>query len=290
MLLLRRMVSALLAAATLPAASCVLDVSGQGASPETAGAGATGSGGRGGGGGAPAAPPIEVAGQLLVALDATDPAGVAGTWTNRGELGDFTAVGTPALGSFGSVEAVEFDGESDAYEGPASVPTIEGDDDRTIEVWVNNPTVDSHEETMVSWSDRGGPGGTMVSFNYGDSGTWGAMTHWGDSDLGWGASGPPAPGEWHHLVYTHDGTTARVYADGVEEGAKPATLSTRAGSSINIAAQRRGQELQFVNEYDGVQQAGSLWIAVVRVHSGALTAAQVQANLEAEAPRFHGGP
>jgi hypothetical protein len=169
------------------------------------------------------------------------------------------------------------------------VPGIVGAEDRTIEVWVNNPTIDSHEEAVVSWSDRGGPAGTMMSLNHGASVTWGAALHWtmaGQTpDMGWGAGGPPAPGQWHHLAYTYDGTTARVYEDGVERNSKAVALLTKPGFSINLAAQRNGA-IQFVNEFDGTQQAGSLWIAIVRVHDGLLTPAQIQANFLAESPRF----
>jgi Concanavalin A-like lectin/glucanases superfamily len=229
-------------------------------------------------------PPIAVAGELLVALDANDPTAGSATWVNAGTLGDFNAMGKPAVGSLGSVRAVQFDGTADAYVGPASVPSIEGAGDRSIEIWVNNPTIDSVEEAMVSWSDRGGSNGTMMSFNYGTSSYYGAVTHW-SPDLGWGPGGSPASNQWHHLAYTYDGTTARVYEDGVEKNAKAAQLATKANLSINLAAERNGA-IQFKDEFYDNQQAGSLWIAIVRIHDGALTPAQIQANFTAELSRF----
>ncbi len=74
---------------------------------------------------------------------------------------------------------------------------------------------------MVSWGHRGGPDGTNMSFNYGFRGEWGAVGHWGGGgpDLGWvdnnWTAGVPAANKWHHLVYTYDGTTTRVYSDGL---------------------------------------------------------------------------
>ena len=232
--------------------------------------------------------PPEIAGLLLVALDARDST-AAGVWKNHGTLGDFQAVGTPQSGAYMGVPAIYFDGASDAYIGPASVASIEAASDRTIEVWVNNPNVESHEETMVSWSERSGPIGTMLSFNYGYSGYWGAATHWQGNewiDLGWGATGVPGANLWHHLVYTYDGSTARVYQDGALKSEEAVSLATKAAFPINVGAQRRAGQIQFTSEYDGTQQAGSLWLAVVRIHDGALSAQRVKANFDAEKARF----
>jgi hypothetical protein len=60
-----------------------------------------------------------------------------------------------------------------------------------------------------------------MSFNYGSNGGYGAVGHWGE-DVGW--NGAPAPGAWHYLAYTYDGTngnTVRVYADGVLKNTRP---------------------------------------------------------------------
>jgi len=253
---------------------------GGGASAASSGSGA---GGQDGGGG----PQIAVAGELLVWLDAEDPSAGSGSWKNSGSLGDFSAAGSPSLMTFGSVSAVVFDGVADAYTGPDSVASIEGTGSRSIEVWVENPSVDSGEETMVSWSERGGPNGTMMSFNYGTSTGWGAATHWSaSSDMPWGGAGPPSAGAWHHLAYTYDGATARVYEDGAEKNNRNVALDTKASFPINVAAQRLGGALQFTNEYDGTQQGGSMRIAVVRIHDGALGPSDVMANYLAELPRF----
>ncbi len=69
-----------------------------------------------------------------------------------------------------------------------------------------------------------GPNGSNMSFNYGSDDRFGAVTHWAGADLGWGPNDPngsgltapatPSPGQWHHLTYTFDGSTQRVYKDG----------------------------------------------------------------------------
>ena len=93
------------------------------------------------------------------------------------------------------------------------------------------------EEAMVAWGKRGGPDGANMSFNYGSDDRWGAVGHWGSADLGWGpndpngtgatAPGTPSVGQWHHLAYTFDGATQRVYKDGA--------LVNQEAVSLNIA-------------------------------------------------------
>jgi hypothetical protein len=245
------------------------------ASSSSASSSSSGSSSGTGGGG----PLLEVAGDLLVDLDVNDLTAGTGTWINKGTLnGVFTAQGVPTKAMSGGQYAVVFDG-NDAYLGPDSIFTLEGNSDRSIEVWVLNPSIGS-EESMVSWSDRKGYNeATMLSFNYGNDTDYGAVTHMHDPDLAWGSDVTDAPpqNQWHHLAYTHDGMTARVFADGKLKSEKDVTLATKADFSINLAAEREGNTLG---------QHGSLSIAVVRIHSGALTVAQVKSNYEAEKSRF----
>ncbi|MGY8687537.1 MAG: LamG-like jellyroll fold domain-containing protein, partial [Verrucomicrobiales bacterium] len=109
----------------------------------------------------------ETAVEILVSLDATElPAGGLDTWENTGSLaGDFTANESPQVITVDGVNGLDFDGSA-YFEGPASVPKIEGRSGRTIEAWVHNPEL-TDEETVVAWSRRGGGDGTNVSFYHG---------------------------------------------------------------------------------------------------------------------------
>jgi len=51
----------------------------------------------------------------------------------------------------------------------------------------------------------------MMSFTYSGNSDHGATDHWG-SNLGWDPV--PAMATRHHLVYTYDGTTQKIYAEG----------------------------------------------------------------------------
>ena len=160
---------------------------------------------------------IETAGTLFVDLSATSATAGSPVWTNAGTLGNFIEIGDPRLVTVaGGVSAVVFDGIDDVYQSPVNAPAeLTGlDPTRTIEAWVLNPSI-AAEETIVSWGHRGGPDGSNISFNYGNNGTYGAVGHWGGADIGWNdAGGAPAANQWHHLVFSYDGTTSRVYSDG----------------------------------------------------------------------------
>jgi hypothetical protein len=221
---------------------------------------------------------IAVAGTLVVDLQAADARADVNVWPNRAKTGDFNAVGTPtyvADVNGTGIAGIQFNPvapATDAYEGPAAPAEITGGSDCSIEVWAYNPVI-ADEETLVAWGRRGGPDGTNRSFNYGAHATWGAVGHWGSPDMGW--SGPaPAAGTWHYLAYTYDGVnTAKVFADGLLKTTETMTLNTHADFPIRIAAQANTSGTDF-----DLGQALSGTIAMVRVHSGRLTDADVANN------------
>ena len=243
---------------------------------------------------------VQNAGDVLVNVDATSlPEGALNTIANTGTLGGlFEARGgegtIPVVAIEGGTKGIRFDG-SDFLQlvdtaGGTLIPPPDGivgtDPTRSIEVWVLNPDV-ANEETMVAWGKRGGPDGTNVSFGYGSDFRWGAMGHWGGDgpDLAWDNNGGnPPPNKWHHLVYTYDGTTSRVYVDGKfanSETLGAGRINTHAGTSICLATQL---------EADGVTPTGglrgSLTLARVRIHEEVLSPAQILNNYTFEKGAF----
>ncbi len=164
---------------------------------------------------------IEIAGELFVDLDAATLSPGDTIWTNPGTYEDFVAAGNPVVGAIedgngNSTPAVIFDGASAFYNSDEWAPEgLTGPDPtRSIEVWALNENI-ADEETLVAWGRRGGGDGTNMSFNYGANPLFGAVGHWGAPDLGWDdAGGAPERNKWHHLVYTFDEETTRVYSDG----------------------------------------------------------------------------
>ena len=224
------------------------------------------------------------------------PAGAVNSWTNEGASGGaFTpfATAAPTVGDFTdsngvTYQAVNFNGSTaltSSFNAPAD---LTGNSARSIEVWVLNPTIDTIEETMVSWAHRGGPDGTNESFSYGSTyavGEWGAeydMTWAGSAAAGAPTTAPPA-NVWHNLTFTYDGNlTEDVYVDGQLQltGASngmpiAAQLATAVGLPINLGAQNNAGVAAIL---------GSLDIASVRISGGALTAADVLQNFKAGVP------
>jgi len=223
---------------------------------------------------------VVVAEDLLVDLRAEDlPYGEGVTiWTNHGSLGDFTANGSTLVEDVDGMKAVTFDGGG-WFDGPPSTSGIEGAGTRSIEVWAYNPSIPG-EETIVSWAHRGGPAGTNMSFNYGNNAMWGAVGHWEGAthDIGWWADHSPAPATntWWHLVYTFDGTAARVYVNGEQESVRdPIVLDTYGGTPIRVATQADGTG---ANADTAFNFTGS--IAAVRIHDGVLSPADIQRNFK----------
>jgi hypothetical protein len=221
-------------------------------------------------------PSALTSGTLYVDLRATASSGAGtATWVNNGTLGNFVQTGSASLVTNVAntgFPGVLFNGTSDAYTSISNtVADLEGSSDRSIEVWAYNPAISS-EESLVSWGRRGTTR-TNMSLNFGNNTGYGAVTHFAD-DLGWGKTVPSAAA-WHHLAYVYSGSTdVRVYVDGALANSKTlgGVLATTGSNPINIGAQRSSNGTLM----SGVYFSG--YINSVRVHGGALSAAQVAAN------------
>src|SRR2546427_454057 len=152
---------------------------------------------------------IQVAGSLLVQLDAADPTAGTAVWANTAPqtIGDFDQVGAPFVEEIAGAKGVTFNSTDvqDAYQSSVDAPDglIGTDPTRSIEVWAYNPSV-ADEETLLAWGKRGGPNGTNMSFNYGTNPFFGAIGHWGfdGPDIGWNnAGGAPAAGRGEYLAF-----------------------------------------------------------------------------------------
>jgi hypothetical protein len=258
------------------------------------------------------APQIEVAGELLVDISAADPSAGTATWVNNGTLGDFnfvTAETMPAGSSsmtpgtlgvdltieeFEGVPVVDVNSTSShlvAYIGPTSVPGIEGDGDRSIEAWVADDVLPD-SQAIIAWGYRADA--KSCCFSYGTRNTFGALIHYSDPvDVPWGnnfnapkvdgvrppGDEVPTPGTLHHLVYTYEGVTVKLYRDGqlVVTRTLGRTLDTGAALPVNLFVQNNTDTGALSNNSLPV----GLLVNSIRVHDGVLTDAQVLNNYEA---------
>ncbi|MBP7948115.1 MAG: lamin tail domain-containing protein [Verrucomicrobiales bacterium] len=250
---------------------------------------------------------------LLVDLDATAASpGTLNPWNNAGSLGgSFAPTGAAAVTAIpkndgsGNVNAVTFSAATQYYLSSFNVPaSVTGQGARSVEVWAYNPATPTIgvEETMVAWGRRGGgPNNSNMAFNYGSDARWGAVGHWGTAnDVGWGmgnnvnpgsgatAGAFPATGQWHHLVYTYDGTaTDRLFVDGVlvnqEIVGVLATHSTYNNS--NPTKFVLGCQPEANGGVIGTTQ-GTLSIAKVRIRDQMMTPWEIRDNYNLEAATF----
>ena len=245
---------------------------------------------------APSAFALQIAGDLLVDLTNTGlVVGPLGTWTNNatvlGNLGSYTAPGTaPTVGTVDGVTAVTFAGTSTHMVSANTAPaTIAGNDSWSVEAWAFNPAV-AVEEVLIGWSRRNPPGGVghTAHFGYGTSSGAGATVHWGN-DMAYGTGlaalpgggNVPALGKWHHLAFTFDGATEKTYIDGVLNGTRSTTLAINSGEPSLLGA----SYVTNVGTLDGFNPlTGSM--ARVRVHTGTLSASDVQTNYSLEKSAF----
>ncbi|MCX6369603.1 MAG: DUF5695 domain-containing protein, partial [Armatimonadetes bacterium] len=213
----------------------------------------------------------------LFELDARSPDAGGELWSG------FRRVGSPTLRELVGQKAVFFNGTGDTYEHAAPAELC-GARPRTIEVWAFKEAVRGDEETLIGWGRRGGPTATNIALNWGNNGAYGGATHW-SADMGW--HGTPKAGQWHHLVYTYDGKTARLYDNGAEKASMDIRLATPQGFPIRLAVQNAADgSAAFKNEYNGSAMSGPVGIALLRLHDAALSEAEVQTAFQADQERF----
>ena len=216
----------------------------------------------------------QIAGDLLVSLNAKQASAGTATWNNLALLGNFTGNGAPVVApdvQHTGIPGVFFNGVSDNYIGPPATADMSGNDNRTIEAWVFNPGLGESDD-VVSLGIEGT--NTLTTLAYNNSLTNGAFRHGGGTnDAGYPATGFPALGKWHHLVYTYNGSkVAKLYVDGTLKVTKTLTgnLATTT-DTINIGVSRTAAGALTTGTFHG-------YLNSLRIHGGELTATQVATN------------
>ena len=233
-------------------------------------------------------PAIQVAGSLLVDLEANDFDTVNGIWPQNsltGIQGSFgkQANGTPKLETIAGTTALVFDGDGDYLTGPNTTAALHGlNASHSVEYWAFQGQI-RPEEAVLSWSRRDGPDGTFAGFRYASNGSWGCAARWGQPDMGFAGThlGGPAAGAWHHIVVTYDGgtKTQKIFVDGALNATEVSTpnLDAKDNFPIIIGGERNnaGDDAGRFFQFSGA-------ISKIRIHSGVLSDTAVTANYNEE--------
>lgn len=232
----------------------------------------------------------------LINLDATSQStGPLGEWPNTGAVtGSFVPwADTPEVITVDGVNGVAFQGGTTglagtSYYGPNAPETICGGASRTIEAWIWDPSAQG-EKTVFAWGHRGGnPDGSNCTFGHGNYWEWGCFGGWGYADMGY--TNGFVLSRWTYIVYTYDSAsvTARAYLDGAlsstEVYSQP--LSTWTNDASGFAIPFRVARQTDANGNPSDTGVGTNVIAKIRVHNVALSAAQIQAQYDAEKTQF----
>lgn len=168
-------------------------------------------------------------------------------WSNEGTVKggfNFLSLFTPKVQMVAGRKAVTFNGNQTMRSSFTAPEGITGNGDFSVAIWVYNPVIDE-EETMLSWSRRGGPRGTNAEILYGNHWSFGAVGHWGpDTDMGYDGGLPPAK-QWHYIAVTFDGKVEKVYVDGVLNVKESKTLNIYSNKPILIGS------ADFLNYFSG---------------------------------------
>ncbi|RZK63912.1 MAG: LamG domain-containing protein, partial [Pedobacter sp.] len=119
---------------------------------------------------------------------------------------------TPIVELLDGRKAVRLIGKSTLISNVKTPESLLGNSSFSVTAWVYNDTIED-EEPILSWTERGGVDLTNASLGYGSNKSFGAAAHWGWPDIAYKKL--PKAKEWHHIALTFDGTTERLYVDGI---------------------------------------------------------------------------
>ncbi len=200
--------------------------------------------------------------------------GLTATWT--GSSGSQTTPGTCAssattpwyqgrVGKFNS--SMNFDGTDDSVATTSNIG-ISGANSRSVSVWFYQSSLANR--TMVGWGAA--TGGNLFDFIV-SSGT--VLGHFFGAGFDTSVGAPSySTGVWNHAVMTYDGTTVKVYLNGVFKNSKALTLNTT-NSVVRIGDGYYDPYRYFSGQIDDV-----------RIYNYPLTPTQIKTLYNGGAVRF----
>ena len=225
-------------------------------------------------------------GDLIVNLQSSDLNAGGSVWTNRtsntNDPGNFSTVNSGILNvanltwNSQTVTALSVtDGLGNALQSLGMAPTeIISNNPVSAEAWIYATAVNQQNSCVISYGIQGGSSFPEEDreFNYSDPCCGGGVSgDFGSYDTAWNTT--PAPGAWHYLAWTYDGSTVRLYLDGQLDA------NNRPGSPLQTPATVMGVGAGIANSGPNLgADAFQGYIASARVESGLLTSQDIQAN------------
>ncbi|GAA4039006.1 hypothetical protein GCM10022409_25830 [Hymenobacter glaciei] len=170
--------------------------------------------------------------------------------------------------------ALAFDGVDDYVALPSTTPVPVSNSNYTIEAWIKPTAMGDYG--IIGWGNYGTTNQVNALRLY----SGGLINYWWGND----AIIPTAnlSGRWHHVAATFDGTTRRIYLDGVQAGSDTPGAGHAVPNANNLRIGSTNPPPSGLGEYF----PGS--IDEVRVYNTGLTAAQVQADMFSTNPAVPG--
>lgn len=113
---------------------------------------------------------------------------------------------------------------------------VTNDNNQTISIWANYSTAPSGNRNLISFQNTAQASAIQLGFRGGDAVAW----KWGGTILANGGASP-STNNWHYYVYTFDGTTSRIFIDGIERGSSTEAPQTAMPSEGNIGRYNPGE-------------------------------------------------
>jgi regulation of enolase protein 1 (concanavalin A-like superfamily) len=234
------------------------------------------------------APPyaaVHFEGDLIANLQSSDLTTNSNAWTNRtsnaNSVGNFSTVNGNKLNATSltwnsQAVSVLFINQTvgNAVQSAVLAPVeILTNGPVSAEAWIYATAVNEQNSCAIGYGIQGGSSFQQADreFNYSVLGSGGGVSgDFGSYDTQWVTT--PAPGAWHYLAWTYDGSTVRLYLDGVLNAVNsPNTPLQTPPTVIGIGAGLASGPNLGADPFQG-------YIAAARIESGVLTANDIATN------------
>jgi hypothetical protein len=232
----------------------------------------------------PVFPAVHWEGDLIANLQSADLNAGSPVWTNRTSnsngIGNFSTTGgdlkvASLTWNSQSIKALFVDQiVGDAVQSALRVPVeIISNNPVSAEAWIYATAVSEQNSCAIGYGLQGGPSAPEEDreFNYSTPGSGGGVSgDFGSYDTKWTTT--PAAGAWHYLAWSYDGSTVRLYLDGVLNASNnPGSPLQTSDTVIGVGAGLSSGPNIAVDAFQG-------YIAAARVESGVLTPTDIATN------------